>query len=106
MRLRVAKVIVVNDPRLKLKFHFLSRCLTHVRSQSSGHVLSSRCTAWQTSDTLSFLFAVCRTQHFPDIWGGGRQPQSFGQNLLFGKIFAENCMKMKDIGLRGGAVHP
>ena len=24
-----------------------------------------------------------------------------GQKLLFGKIFAENCMKMKEIGLRG-----
>ena len=25
------------------------------------------------------------------------------KNLLFGKIFAENCMQLKEIGLRGGA---
>ena len=32
--------------------------------------------------------------------GGGRQTLSLGQNLLYGKIFAENWMKMKEIGLR------
>ena len=26
-------------------------------------------------------------------------------NLLLGQIFAENCIKMKELGLRGG-VHP
>ena len=29
----------------------------------------------------------------------------FGNNLLFGKIFAENCMKMKEIELRVGVAH-
>ena len=29
----------------------------------------------------------------------------FGNNLLFGKIFAENCMKMKEIEPRVGVVH-
>ena len=32
----------------------------------------------------------------PGFPGGGCQPQSWGQeNLLFHKVFAENCMKMK-----------
>ena len=36
---------------------------------------------------------------FPDGGGGGgRQPMNLGRNLLFGKIFAENSMKMKEIG--------
>ena len=30
--------------------------------------------------------------------GRGRQPLSLGRNLLFDKIYAENCMKMKEIG--------
>ena len=34
--------------------------------------------------------------------GGGLQLLDLGQNLLFGKILAENCMKMKEIGSRGG----
>ena len=29
---------------------------------------------------------------------GGCQPLDSGQNLLFGKIFAENCMEIKEIG--------
>ena len=33
----------------------------------------------------------------------GRQAQT-GANLLFGKIFDENCMKIKHIGLRRGAI--
>ena len=33
---------------------------------------------------------------------GGVNPCVWGENLLFGKIFAENCTKMKEIGLRGG----
>ena len=36
----------------------------------------------------------------------GCQPPSLGQqNLFFGKIFAENCMKMKEIG-PGASVAP
>ena len=35
--------------------------------------------------------------------GGGRQPQRWAENLLFGHIFPKNCMKMKEIGPRGGA---
>ena len=31
--------------------------------------------------------------------GGGEQ----GANLLFGKLVAKNCMKLKEIGPRGGA---
>ena len=30
----------------------------------------------------------------------GRQPHGECPKLLFGKSFAENCMKMKEIGLR------
>ena len=35
--------------------------------------------------------------------GGGGKPLVWGKNLLFGKIFTENCMKMNEIGPRGGA---
>ena len=35
----------------------------------------------------------------------GRQFLDLGKNLLFGKIFAENYTKVKEIGPRGGA-HP
>ena len=38
-------------------------------------------------------------------WGGGN-PWVWTENLLFGKIFAENCMKMKEIGPRAGALVP
>ena len=38
---------------------------------------------------------------FPD--GRGALTPVFGQNLIFGKIFARNCMKMKEFGQRGGA---
>ena len=30
--------------------------------------------------------------------GGGANPISWGENLLFGQIFPENCIKMKQIG--------
>ena len=41
-----------------------------------------------------------RIQDFPD---GGSQPQRGGANLLFGQLFRENCMKMKENGPRGSA---
>ena len=31
-------------------------------------------------------------------WGGGANPWVWAENLLSGKIFAETCMQMKDIG--------
>ena len=34
---------------------------------------------------------------------GDANPYVWGDNLLFDKIFAENCMKMKEIGPREGA---
>ena len=33
--------------------------------------------------------------------GGGTNPRSGGKHLLFGNIFAENCMKIIEIGPRG-----
>ena len=37
-------------------------------------------------------------------WEGvSRQPQRVDANLSYGIIFVGNCMKMKTIGLRGGA---
>ena len=33
---------------------------------------------------------------------GGDNPWVWGENIFFGKIFAENCMKMKDSGPGGG----
>ena len=38
-------------------------------------------------------------QDFPD---GGEYPNFFGNNLLFGKTFAGNCIKMKKIELGDG----
>ena len=34
------------------------------------------------------------------------RPLNLEQNLLFGKIVAENCMKMKEIGPGGGGESP
>ena len=33
--------------------------------------------------------------------GGETNPWIWGKNLFFGKILAENCMKMKELGPRG-----
>ena len=41
-----------------------------------------------------------RIQDFRVAWGGALAE---GKSLLFGKIFAENCMKMKETAPRGGA---
>ena len=38
--------------------------------------------------------------------GGSKIPEMGGTNLLFSQIFVKNCMKMKVIGLRGGAYPP
>ena len=36
-------------------------------------------------------------------WGGaGANPCVWPKNLLFGKIFVKNCMKVKEIGPGGG----
>ena len=42
-----------------------------------------------------------RIQDFPD---GEGQAREMCANILFDNIFAENCMKMKEIGPRGGSV--
>ena len=31
-------------------------------------------------------------------WGGGVKPWALEKDLIFGKIFSENCMEMKEIG--------
>ena len=38
----------------------------------------------------------------PGFPTGGANPREGCENVLFGNIFAENCMKMREIGLRGG----
>ena len=65
------------------------------------------------SNSLSIYYSDTNNQwwiqDFPDSWGGmgeRGEPMSFRQNLLFGKIFAENCVKMKEIGPRVGVVRP
>ena len=40
-------------------------------------------------------------QDFPD--GAGGPTCVWAENLSFDKIFAKNCLKMKEIGPRGGA---
>ena len=42
-----------------------------------------------------------RIQDFPD-GGGGRQLPRWGAELLFNHFFPKNCMKMKELGPRGG----
>ena len=37
---------------------------------------------------------------------GSVNPSVWGENLLIGKIFAKNCMKMKEIGSNGGGKVP
>ena len=37
-------------------------------------------------------------------WGGGGNPKNGCANLLFCKFFAENCMKMKELGPQGARV--
>ena len=46
-----------------------------------------------------------RIQNFPDR-GGVCSILRLGKNLLFGKIFAEHCMKIKEIGPRERDVPP
>ena len=60
-----------------------------------------------SGSTVTYLIAVS------DIRGGSRISQMECTNSrgrcanLFGKMFVENCMKMKDFGPRGGgAMHP
>ena len=36
----------------------------------------------------------------------GRNPRVWGKNLLLGKIFAENCIKMKEIRPGGASLTP
>ena len=35
-------------------------------------------------------------------WGGSVNPEVWAKNLSFGKIFTENCLRMKEIGPGGG----
>ena len=50
---------------------------------------------------------VITTLHYSSQWriqdfsNGGANLWVWGENVLFGKDFVENCMKMKEIGLRG-----
>ena len=46
---------------------------------------------------------MCWQWWIQDFLEGGANPSISGKNLLFGKIFAENFMKMKE---RRGAVSP
>ena len=38
--------------------------------------------------------------------GGGANPRVWGKNLLFCKIFAKNCMEIKEIGPKGRPCRP
>ena len=48
---------------------------------------------------LQYSRVQWQIQDFP---GGGANRLVLDKNLLFGKIFAKNCMEIKEIGLRGG----
>ena len=46
--------------------------------------------------------SLSRQRRIQDVAEWGANPREDYANLLFGKIFAENCMKMKEFGPRGG----
>ena len=52
---------------------------------------------FQGQDVLTY-----KQWQIQDLLGGH---QSGGTNLIFGQMFAENCMKMKEIGLRWGTIN-
>ena len=51
----------------------------------------------------SNTFDSCISVADPGLPRRGGNPSVLGKNLLFGKIFAEKCMKMKEIGPKEGA---
>ena len=53
-------------------------------------------------DAVLWMWSPTRAVVDPGFPRGGRQPLSLSENLLFGKVFTKNCMKMKEIGPRGG----
>ena len=53
---------------------------------------------------LKLVVLSVEDQRFPD--GDGAPAPWFRQNLLFDKIFAENYMKVKEIGQRRGRLPP
>ena len=61
--------------------------------------------------SISELLYLCsckqwRIQVFPEL-GGGANPWAWGKILFFWqKLFVENCMKMKEFGLRRGGLAP
>ena len=68
-------------------------------------------TVFATSHATSAVNYKCMYTDVTETWtvadpefsrrGRGANPWDWGDNLLFGKIFAENCMKMKEIGSGG-----
>ena len=69
---------------------------------SSGHCSSRYASYWNAL----FCCKISQISQFPRIsQTGGRGANSWvwGKNLLFGKIFVKHCIKMKEIGPRGGA---
>ena len=47
---------------------------------------------------MYFAIETCGGSRNSQTGGDGRKPLSLGQNPLFGKLFAKNCMKMKEFG--------
>ena len=75
--------------RLQKGWHSLGRGLSFLKS------LIRTC-------SVSVLLSV-RDPGFPRR---GRQPLTVGPKKLLGKIFAENCMKMKEFAPKGDATPP
>ena len=60
---------------------------------------SKRTSSGRSSESIKPCRIQWRIQDFPKK---GANSQSGCANLLFCKFFAENCMKMKEIGPQGG----
>ena len=73
---------------LKTCYLCLGRCVVALWSTTQGF--------------LKFKYGIVLSGRSRISQMGRRQPQNLGQNLLFGKIFAENYMKMKEIGSANG----
>ena len=64
------------------------------------------CDAYEQDLKLLIVTVRKKSVADPGFHRGGDNPRTGGANLLFDKVFTENCMKMKEIGRRGVSPMP